>query len=214
MPDHHVRVVFDTSALLDLFGKWTDDHKERRGDLIREVSLLAPLAPLLFSTLQIREEVRKHLTIGGILDRYIRFEAVSAAEIRAVPGAIMNREADFSLTALTLRLNREGHSVFVLTKDRTMVHDLAAAGCKAGIVPPTGFAEAITIIYRNDEVGTPLAHRLQNNVFVNLSRPLRLVKQTQGDAAYSDWQEFLNASTADRHEMIDALVRAAASAPD
>ncbi len=35
---------------------------------------------------------------------------------------------------------------------------------------------------------------------------MRLVKQTQGDAAYLDWQEFLNAQTRERHELIAALM--------
>ena len=203
-----IRLVFDTSALLDLFGKWTDDHKQRRGDLVKEVTLLAPLAPLLWSTQQIREEVREHLTIAGDLDRYIRFEPVPDPELRAIPAFVENREADFSLTALALRFEREGHRVFVLTKDRSFVRDLPGAGCRAGIVPPTGFAEAITILYSNDGANTALAHRLQNNVFVNLSRDMRLVKQTQGEAAYLDWQEFLNSRTADKHEMIEGLIRA------
>ncbi len=200
-----LRIVFDTSALLDLFGRWTDDHKERRGDLIKEVSLLAPLAPLLYSTLQIREEVRKHLTIGADLDHYIRFEPVGDAEIQAVPGALMARAADFSLTALALRLERQGHRVFVLAKDRTLVHDLASAGCAASLVPPSGFAEAITVCCVEGGSNTPLAHRLQNNAFVNLSRAMRIVKQTQGEAAYLDWQEFLNSRTAAKHDLIAAL---------
>ena len=202
---HSVRLVFDTSALLDLFGKWTDDHKQRRGDLVKEVSLLAPLVSLLFSTRQIREEVREHMAIAGDLDRYIRFEPVEDAELRAIPGYIENREADFSLTALALRLEREGHRLFVLTKDRSFVHDLPAAGCRAGIVPPTGFAEAITVLCARDGGNTVLAYRLQNNAFVNLSRDMRLVKQTQGEAAYLDWQEFLNSRTADKHEMIETI---------
>ncbi len=203
-----VRLVFDTSALLDLFGKWTDDHKQRRGDLVKEVSLLAPLAPLLFSTRQIREEVREHLTIAGDLDRYIRFEPVADPELRTLPGFVENREADFSLTALAIRLEREGHRVFVLTKDRTFVRDLPFAGSKAGIVPPTGFAEAVTVRCANDGSSTALAHRLQNNAFVNLSRDMRLVRQKQGEGAYLDWQEFLNSRTADKHEMIEALSNA------
>ncbi|MDG6968625.1 MAG: hypothetical protein JRN50_04115 [Nitrososphaerota archaeon] len=205
MPAATVRLVFDTSALLDLFGKWTDDHKQRRGDLVKEVSLLAPLAPLLFSTRQIREEVREHLTIAGDLDRYIQFEPVEDSELHEIHGYVENREADYSLTALALRLEREGHRVFVLTKDRSFARDLPTAGCRAGIVPPTGFAEAITVVCANDGTNTTLAHRLQNNAFVNLSRDMRLVKQTQGEAAYLDWQEFLNSRTADKHEMIETL---------
>ena len=200
-----LRLIFDTSALLDLFGKWTDDHKERRGDLIKEVTLLAPLAPLLYSTLQIRDEVREHLTIGSDLDRYVRFETVGGEEIQAVPGVIMARAADFSLTALALRLERQGHRVFVLAKDRTFVHDLAAARCRASIVPPTGLAEAITVCCIDGGANTELAHRLQNNAFVNLSRAMRIVKQTQGEAAYRDWQEWLNSRTAAKHELIEAL---------
>ena len=198
-------LVFDTSALLDLFGKWTDDHKQRRGDLVKEVSLLAPLAPFLFSTQQIREEVREHLTIAGDLDHYIRFEPVEDSELRSIPRYVENREADYSLTALALRFERESHRVFVLTKDRSFVRDLLVAGCRAGLVPPTGFAEAVTVLYSNDAANLVLAHRLQNNAFVNLSRDMRLVKQTQGEAAYQDWQEFLNSRTADKHEMIEAL---------
>ena len=198
-------IVFDTSALLDLFGRWTDDHKERRGDLIKEVSLLAPLAPFLYSTRQIREEVREHLTIGADLDRYVRFETVGDEEIRSVPGAITTRAADFSLTALALRLERQAHRVFVLAKDRTFVRDLAAAGCRASLVPPTGFAEALTVCCADGGAGTALAHRLQNNAFVNLSRAMRIVRQTQGEAAYLDWQEFLNSRTAAKHELIEAL---------
>jgi hypothetical protein len=200
-----LRLALDTSALLDLFGRWTDDHKERRGDLVKEVSLLAPLVPFLLSTRQIREEVREHLTIAGDLDRYIKFETVSDTEIRAVPGVIINRRADFSLTALALRLEREGCRVFVITKDRTFVYDLATAGCNAGVVPPTGFAEAVTVLCVNDESSAALAHRLQNNAFLNLSRAMRLVKQVQGDAAYLDWQEFLNSRTAAKHDLVEAL---------
>ena len=207
MTTSSIRLVFDTSALLDLFGKWTDDHKQRRGDLVKEVVLLAPLKDLLYSTRQIREEVREHLTIAGDLDRYVHFETVPDTEIQAVPRAMMVREADFSLTALCARFEREGHRVFLLTKDRTFVHDLRSAGCRAGIVPPTGFAEALTVLVGNDGANAALAHRLQNNAFVNLSRDMRLVKQTQGEGAYLDWQEFLNSRTADKHEMIEALRR-------
>ena len=200
-----LRLVFDTSALLDLFGRWTDDHKERRGDLIKEVSLLAPLAAFLYSTFQIRKEVREHLTIGADLDRYIRFEAVTDEEIRSLPGAIMTRAADFSLTALALRLERQGHRVFVLAKDRTFVRDLAAAGCRAALVPPTGFAEAVTVCCPDGSASIALAYRLQDNTFVNLSRAMRIVKQTQGDAAYLDWQRFLDSRTAAKHDLIEAL---------
>lgn len=200
-----LRLVLDTSALLDLFARWTDDHKERRGDLIREVFLLAPFAPLLRSTGQIREEIQQHLAITAELDRYVKFEDVTGAEIRATHGGAMNRQADFSLIALTLRLEREGHRVFVLTKDRTFVRDLASVGCKADVVPPTGFAEAITVLCDGSGANTALAHRLQNNTFVNLSRAMRLVKQTHGEAEYLDWQEWLDSRTAAKHELIEAL---------
>jgi hypothetical protein len=199
------RLIFDTSALLDLFGRWTDDHKQRRGDLVKEVSLLAPLKGLLYSTQQIREEVRRHLIIVGDLDHYVRFEEVTDAEIRSLPRLTTSREADFSLTALCARFERDGHRVFLLTKDRTFVRDLPEAGCSARIVPPSGFAEALTVLVSGDVANTALAHRLQNNAFVNLSRDMRIVRQTQGEAAYLDWQESLNSRTADKHEMIEAI---------
>jgi hypothetical protein len=76
VPDIDPRIVFDTSALLDLFGKWTDDHKQRRGDLVKEVHILAPLRRFLFSTQAIRREVHDHMIIGTDLERYLAFEEV------------------------------------------------------------------------------------------------------------------------------------------
>ena len=204
-PDPAPRVVFDTSALLDLFGKWTDDHKERRGDLVREVHILAPLKPFLFSTTAILHEVRNHMVIGADLERCLAFETVSDVELAACPGFVKTREADYSLTALTRRFEHEGFETFLITKDRTCAQDLAKAGLKACIVPPTGFAEAITVLTPEGSPSFALAHRIQNNTFENLSRGMRLAQKTQGEREYLDWQEFLDSRTAMKHELIEAL---------
>ncbi len=205
MPDSAPRIVFDTSALLDLFGKWTDDHKERRGDLVKEVHILAPLKPFLFSTEAIQREVRDHMVIGSDLARYVSFETVSEEELATCAGFVKTREADFSLTALTRRFELRGFDAFLITKDRTFVQDLERAGLAARIVPPTGFAEAITVLTARGRPSMVLAHRIQNNAFVNLSRAMRLVLQTQGEKEYLDWQEFLNSQTASKHTLIEAL---------
>lgn len=205
MGEPRIRLVFDTSALLDLFGKWTDDHKQRRGDLVAEVALLGPLKPYLWSTRDIREEIREHMIIGTELDRYITFDRVDDAELQAVPGFLSTREADFSLTALCLRLEKQAFRVFLITKDRTFTNDLRKASSKAVLVPPTGFAEAITVLTPSTSRSVALAHNLQNNTFVNLSRAMRLVRQTQGEASYHDWQNFLNSHTLEKHDLIEAL---------
>jgi hypothetical protein len=205
MTDDQVRIIFDTSALLDLFGKWTDDHKQRRGDLIKEVHILAPLKPFLFSTQAIQHEVHNHMVIGTDLERYVAFETVSDAELTGCPGFVKTREADYSLTALTRRFELEGFSPFLITKDRTFVQDLDRAGLGASLVPPTGFAEAITVLTPEGSPSMALAHRIQNNTFVNISRAMRLVRQTQGEKEYLDWQEFLDSHTAAKHDLIEAL---------
>lgn len=200
-----LRVLFDTSALLDLFGRWTDDHRERRGDLVREVHILAPLRPFLFSTEAIREEVHRHMVVGADLARYVAFEALTEAELQACAGFTEPRRADFSLLALARRFEREGHRTFLLTKDRTFVRDLGRCGSNAAVVPPTGFAEAITILCAGGTPNEVLAHRIQNNAFVNLSRHMRLVREEQGEGAYADWQAFLNGRTAAKHELVEAM---------
>jgi len=205
------RIVFDTSALLDLFGKWTDDHKERRGDLVKEVHILAPLRPLLFSTLPILKEVHHHMVIGADLERYLSFETVGDSELSACPGFVKTRQADYSLTALTRRFELEGFNTFLISKDRTFVQDLARAGLKACLVPPTGFAEAITVLTPEGSPSVVLAHRIQSNAFVNLSREMRLVRQTRGEREYIEWQEFLNSRTASKHDLIVALRATGAS---
>jgi hypothetical protein len=203
--DSGPRIVFDTSALLDLFGKWTDDHKERRGDLVKEVHILAPLKLFLFSTQAILHEVHNHMIIGADLERCLSFETVSDTELTACPGFVKTREADYSLTALTRRFELGGFHTFLITKDRTFVQDLQRAGLKADLVPPTGFAEAITVLAREGNPSMALAHRIQDNTFVNLSRGMRQVRQTQGEKEYADWQEFLDSKTASKHELIEAL---------
>jgi hypothetical protein len=205
LSDTPPRIVFDTSALLDLFGKWIHDHKRRLGDLVKEVHILAPLKPFLFSTPAIREEVHKHMVIGADLERYLTFETVSAGELTACPGFLKAREADYSLTTLTRRFELEGFQTFLISKDRTFVQDLARAGLKACLVPPTGFAEAITVLTPEGSPSFALAHRIQNNTFENLSRAMRLARQTEGEREYLDWQEFLNSRTASKHELIEAL---------
>jgi hypothetical protein len=200
-----LRIVLDTSALLDLFGKWTDDHKERRGDLVKEVHILAPLKPCLFSTQAILHEVHDHMVIGADLERYLSFETVLESEVAACPGFVRTREADFSLTALTRRFELEGFRTFLITKDRTFARDLEKGGSGASLVLPTGFAEAITVLSREGSPSIALAHRIQNNTYVNLSRAMRLARQTQGEKEYADWQEFLNSRTAAKHELIEAL---------
>ena len=40
MPVAEPRVVFDTSALLQLFGRWTDDHRQRCGNPLLRVPLV------------------------------------------------------------------------------------------------------------------------------------------------------------------------------
>ena len=205
MPDSVPRIVFDTSALLDLFGKWTDDHKQRKGDLVKEVHILAPLRSYLFSTQPILHEVHNHMVIGADLERYLTFEMVSDAELAACPGYVQTREADYSLTVLTRRFELEGFNTFLITKDRTFVRDLGRAGLEVCLVPPTGFAEAITVLTSEGSPSAVLAHRIQNNAFVNLSRAMRLVRQTQGEKEYLDWQEFLDSQTRAKHDLIEAL---------
>jgi hypothetical protein len=205
LPDSIPRIVFDTSALLDLFGRWTDDYKERRGDLVKEVHILAPLKPYLFSTRAILGEVHHQMAIGADLEKYVSFEAVSDTELTACPGFVKIREADYSLTALVRRFEVGGFRTFLVTKDRTFVHDLQRAGSRAGLVPPTGFAEAVTVLTPKESPSVALAHRIQNNTFVNLSRAMRLALQTQGEKEYADWQLFLNSRTASKHELIEAL---------
>jgi hypothetical protein len=199
------RIIFDTSALLDLFGKWTDDHKERRGDLVKEVHILAPLRSYLFSTQAVLREVHDHMVIGADLQRYLSFENVSDSELSACPGFVKNREADYSLTALTSRFESAGFRAFLITKDRTFLQDLARAGLKACIVPPTGFAEAITVLTPEGSQSMVLAYRIQNNTFVNLSRGMRIARLAQGDKEYTAWQYFLNSRTASKHELIESL---------
>jgi hypothetical protein len=145
------------------------------------------------------------MIIGNDLERYLAFETVSNAELTACPGFVKNREADYSLTALTRRFELEGFHTFLITKDRTCAQDLERAGLKACIVPPTGFAEAITVLTPEGSPSVALAHRIQDNTFMNLSRGMRLAKQTQGEREYLDWQEFLDSRTAMKHELIEAL---------
>ena len=200
-----LRILFDTSAILDLFARWTDDHRQRRGDMIREVELLRPLSPFLYSTEPIRDEIRRQTSIAGELSRYIHFESVG--DLGAVDASRFPRSrwADLSLTALARRMESSECRVFILTKDRTFVEDLRRMDCHARIVPPTGFAEAITVISRPGSRSEQLAHQLQNNAFVNISRDMQIVKKEQGEAAYSDWQTFLNSRTPDRHDLIEAV---------
>jgi hypothetical protein len=205
MPDPDPRIVFDTSALLDLFGRWTDDHKERRGDLVKEVHILAPLKPFLFSTQAILQEVHNQMVVGNDLERCVAFETVSDAELTTCPGFVRTREADYSLTALARRFELEGFRTFLITKDRTCAQDLAKAGLKAHLVPPTGFADAITVLTPEGSPSVALAHRIQNNTYENLSRGMRLAQKTQGEGEYLDWQEFLDFRTASRYELIEAL---------
>jgi hypothetical protein len=205
MSDPALRIIFDTSALLDLFGKWTDDHKERRGDLVKEVHILAPLRPYLFSTQAILREVRNHMVIGADLEKYVAFEPVSDTELAACPGFVETRQADYSLIALTTRFDLTGFHTFLITKDRTFVQDLGRAGLKTCVVPPTGFAEAITVLTPEGSPSVVLAHRIQNNTFLNLSRAMRLARQTQGENEYLDWQAFLNSRTASKYELVEAL---------
>jgi len=205
VPDSAPRIVFDTSALLDLFGRWTDDHKERRGDLVKEVHVLAPLRPYLFSTQAILHEVHDYMVIGNDLERCLAFETVSDAELAACPGFVKTREADFSLTALARRFEHDGFRAFLIAKDRTCAQDLAKAGLKARLVPPTGFADAITVLTPEGSPSVALAHRIQNNTYENLSRGMRLAQKTQGEREYLDWQEFLDFRTASRYELIEAL---------
>ena len=73
------------------------------------------------------------------------------------------------------------------------------------LVLPTGFAEAITVLTSEGSPSVALAHRIQNNTFVNLSRGMRLARQTLGEKEYLDWQEFLNSKTVSKHELIEAL---------
>jgi hypothetical protein len=200
-----VYLLFDTSALLDLFGLWDDSHKTRRGDLRKEVSLLELLTPFLFSTTQIREEVRQHMIIGTELEKYIAFEDVPPGELQGVKGYVPNRAADFSLTALALRREAEGGRAYLITRDRSFVQDVRRAGSKARIVPSSGFAEALTVLTVPGSVRMAHAYRIQNNAFTNLSRSLLRVKREIGQAEYEDWQEFLNSRTSDKHEMIEAL---------
>lgn len=199
------RLVLDTSALLDLFGKWTDDHKVRRGDLIKEVHILAPLKPYLFSTRAILQEVRGLMVIGADLERYLAFEAVSDSELAACPGFVKNRQADYSLTALTRRFEFAGLRTFLVTKDRSFVQDLVRAGLKACIVVPTGFAEAIIVL---TSVGSPsrtLAHRIVSNAYVNLGRGMLLARKDLGEKEYANWQEFLDSRIPSRYELVEAL---------
>jgi len=205
VPDPAPRIVFDTSALLDLFGRWTDDHKERRGDLVKEIPILAPLKPFLFSTQAIRREVHDSMVIGADLERCLSFEAVSDAELAACPGFVKVRETDYSLTALTRRFEHEGFRTFLITKDRTFAQDLARAGLRACLVPPTGFADAITVLTPEGSPSVVLAHRIQNNTYENLSRGMRLAQKTHGEREYLDWQEFLDFRTASRYELVEAL---------
>lgn len=202
-----LRLVFDTSALLDLFGKWSDDHKQRRGDLVEEVRILAPLKSLMFSSRAIREEIREHMVIGGELDKYVAFESVENSELNTIPGFVPAREADYSLTVLCHRFEREGYRSFLITKDRTFLTDLPRAGCRALVIPPTGFAEALTVLVPRGSPAVKLAHKIQNNAFLNVSRAMRLVRQEQGQKAYEDWQEFLNSRTSAKHDFIEALKR-------
>jgi hypothetical protein len=199
------RIVFDTSALLDLFARWTDNHKQRRGDLVKEIHILAPLKPFLFSTQAVLHEVHNQMVIGADLQRYLSFEGVSDSELTACPGFVRTREADYSLTALARRFELEGFHTFLITKDRTFVQDLTRAGLRTCLVPPTGFAEAVTVLTPEGSPSFALAHRIQNNTFENLSLGMRLVRQDQGEREYLDWQEFLDSRTASRYELIEAL---------
>jgi hypothetical protein len=205
MQDSGPRVILDTSALVDLFGRWTGDYKQRRGDLVREVHILAPLRPYLFSTLSIRDEAHQLLVIGADLEKYVTFEVVSDEELRSCPGFVLNRTADYSLVALAKRLESHGFRTFVIAKDRTLLRDLARAGLRTELVVPTGFAEAVTVLTPEGGPSRVLASRVQNNTFENLSNSMRLERQTRGEAAYRDWQEFLNSRTAAKHDLIEAL---------
>jgi hypothetical protein len=201
-----LRIVFDTSALMDLFGQQcTDSHHQHWGDLVKEVHILGPLKPFLFSTHDIRREVSEHMVVGGELDNYMVFEEVGDDELASVKGFIANRRADYSLTALCRRFELQGAKTFLITKDRTFVNDLNRACSTAIVVPPTGFAEALTVLTPATSPNIHLAHHVQNNTFANLSRGMRLVQQTQGEAAYLDWQEFLDSQTEAKYELIEAL---------
>lgn len=204
--DPTLRVVLDTSALMDLFGQQcTGDHHQHWGDLVKEVHILGPLKPFLYSTHDIRREVSEHMVIGSELENYMIFENVNDIELAAVQGFISNRRADFSLTALCLRFEIQGARTFLITKDRTFVNDLNKACSTAVVVPPTGFAEALTVLTPPSSPNIHLAHRVQNNTFANLDRGMRLVQQTQGQAAYLDWEEFLDSQTEAKYELIEAL---------
>jgi hypothetical protein len=200
------RIVLDTSALMDLFGQQcVDSHHQHWGDLVKEVHILRPLKPFLYSTHDIRREVSEHMVIGGELEQYMTFEEVSDGELATVQGFISNRRADFSLTALCLRFENQGAKTFLITKDRTFVSDLNRACSEAVVVPPTGFAEALTVLTPPSSPIKQLAHHVQDNTFANLSRGMRLVQQQQGEAAYRDWQEFLDSQTEAKYELIEAL---------
>jgi hypothetical protein len=199
------RIVFDTSALMDLFGEWTDTRLPHRGEVVKEIQLLAPLKPYLFSSRAIREEAREHMNIGSELDHYITFERIDDHELEPVKGFVSTREADFSLITLCLRFEREGSRTFLITKDRTFVADLPGAGSRAVLVPPDGFAEAITALTPQTSRNLKLAYSVQDNTFINMSRAMRFVKHTQGEAAYNDWQAFLDGQAASKHELIEAL---------
>ena len=199
------RVVFDTSALLQLFGRWTDDHRQRRGDLVQEVHLLRPLRPFLVSSEAIREEVHRHLAIGTDLEQYLAFLPVGADELANCPGFVPARAADYSLVALAARFERGGHRTFLITRDRTFARDLPRAGLRAPVVVPTGFAEAVTTLVAPGSRSAAPAHRIQNNAFENLTHDMARVLQEEGRPAYLDWQEFLNACTPAKHDLIEAL---------
>jgi hypothetical protein len=200
-----LRIVFDTSALLDLFGRWTGDYRQRRGDLVREVHVLAPLRNFLFSTQDIRGEVHQHLAIGTDLERYVTFEVVGNDEKAACSGFLAARGADFSLVALARRFESQGSLTFLITKDRTFVKDLVRSGLRAKVVPPTGFADAITVLAPDGSPAVGYAHRIQNNTYENISNSMRLARQTLGEAEYRDWQEFLNSQTGAKHDLVEAL---------
>ena len=204
MPGAAPRIVFDTSALLDLFGVWSDDHRRRRGDLVLAVPLLGPLRPYLTSSEAIREEVHRHLVIGTDLERYLAFLPVDPRELTGCPGYAPSRAADYSLVALAARFERAGDRTFLITRDRTFVSDLARAGLCAQVVLPTGFAEAVTTLAGTDPRSQPLASRLQSNAYENLEYAVACARR-EGSGAFRDWQQFLNARTAAKHDLVESL---------
>lgn len=205
MASSEPRVILDTSALLDIFGRWTGDYRERRGDLVREVHVLALLRRYLFSTLSIRDEARRQLVIGADLDRYVGFESVSGEELQGCRGFVSARAADFSLVVLAMRFASQGHRTFLIAKDRTFLRDLAGVRSRTELVVPTGLAEAVMVLTAVESPNWSLSSRILNNTYENLSNSLRLFRKIHGNPEYRDWLEFLNTRIAAKHELIEAL---------